>query len=303
MIIVKRAPAYATIQDEGRRRFLSSGVPRAGAMDDVALATLNAILGNKASAAGIEWALTGGALAFSERAVFAIGGAVATVTLNQTPLEPFRAYAASPDDLLTVDALTAGQFLYLAFAGGIEIPLVMRSRSTYLPGQFGGIEGRRLRNGDTLPLMPRSPRQHHVADPLPLALRRQMSGDRVRFVAADPSIPSIMGEWKISPSSDRTGYRLTGRISSEGASITSTGVCPGTIQIPPGGEPIVLMADAPTVGGYRVAGAVAMVDLGKFAQLTPGATVLLEPVTVEDAQRSLLQEAERIERVREWALG
>ena len=302
MIIVQRAPAYATIQDEGRRSFFSSGVPRAGAMDLTTVRVLDAIVGNKSGSAGIEWALTGGVITFAERAVFAIGGADAHVTLNDMVVAPLRAYQASPDDILTIDALATGRFLYLCFAGGLDVPKIMGSRSTYLPGGFGGLEGRRLKNGDSVRLGARSPKQHHVADPLPVSLRRDTTDSRVRFIPADSSISSIQGEWEVSGSSDRTGYRLLGKTSSEGASITSTGVSPGTIQLPPGGEPIVLMADAPTVGGYRVAGAVITADLGKFAQLTPGAKVSFESVSVATAQRVLFEEAERLQRIRDWAL-
>ena len=303
MIVIHRAPAYATIQDEGRRGFFSSGVPRAGAMDLTALRTLDAILGNKSGSAVIEWALTGGALSFSAPAVFAIGGAAATVRLNESVIESYRAYQASPDDTLAIDPPANGRFLYLSFAGGIDVPRVMGSRSTYVPGGFGGLEGRRLKNGDTLALGSRSPKQHHLANPLPRSLQRDSADNRVRFVPADSSITSVAGEWAVSASSDRTGYRLTGRASGEGASITSQGVCPGTIQLPPGGEPIVLMADAPTVGGYRVAGAVVTADLGRFAQLVPGATVTFEAVTVEAAQRLVIEEAARLQQIRDWALG
>ena len=303
MIVVQRASAYATIQDEGRRGFVSSGVPRAGAMDLTTLRTLDAVVGNKPGSAAIEWALTGGIVTFAARTIFAIGGAEARVMLNEAPVASLQAYQASPDDTLTIDAPSAGRFLYLCFAGGLDLPKVMGSRSTYLPGGFGGLDGRRLKSGDSLDLGPRSPKQPHVADALPLSLRRVTSGGKVRFIPADPSIRSVQGEWQVSPSSDRTGYRLTGRTSSEGASITSTGVCPGTIQLPPGGEPIVLMSDAPTVGGYRVAGVVVTADLGKFAQLTPGKTVSFEAVTVEVAQRLQFEEAERMQRIRDWALG
>lgn len=272
-------------------------------MDATTLRTLDAVLGNKPGSAAIEWALTGGVITFASRAVFAIGGATARVMLNETTVPPLQAWQASPDDRLTIEAPSAGRFLYLCFAGGLDVQKVMGSRSTYLPGGFGGLAGRRLRNGDALGLGPRSPKQPHVTDPPPLSLLRDASGSRVRFVPADPAIRSIEGEWQLSPSSDRTGYRLAGRISSDGASITSTGVCPGTIQLPPGGEPIVLMSDAPTIGGYRVAGVVVTADLGKLAQLTPGETVAFAAVTVEAAQRLMLDEAERIQRIRDWALS
>ena len=272
-------------------------------MDLACYRTLNAMLGNSPSAAAIEWALTGGALLFSQRTTFAIGGATVTARLNDRLLDPYRAYQATEGDTLVLDVITSGRFLYIAFAGGAQVETVMRSSSTYLPGGFGGVGGRRLSSGDSIAIGARSPKQHHVSESLPASLRPERSGEVVRFVAAGEGTESVRGQWSISPASDRTGYRLTGRATKSGESITSTGVCPGTIQVPPAGEPIVLMADAPTVGGYRIAGAVATTDLGKLAQMVPGESVTLEEISVEIAQRLAHQEAERVQLVRDWALG
>lgn len=303
MIVISRAPAYATIQDEGRPGFMSSGVPRSGAMDLHALRSLNAILANDAGAAGIEWALTGGELVFSERTTFAIGGAPGSARLNDRSIEAFRAYLTSPGDKLTVESIARHRFLYVAVSGGLDTPPVMHSRSTYAPGGFGGIGGRRLKTGDEIATATQKRARHQVLDSLPRSLQPDYESRPMRFVPRDGSNEITTGELTISSSSDRTGYRLGGRMIFGGASITSTGVCPGAIQLPPGGEPIVLMADAPTVGGYRIVGCVISADLGRFAQLTPGASVAFEEVTVEGAQRALRSDAERLESIREWALG
>jgi biotin-dependent carboxylase-like uncharacterized protein len=305
MIVVRRAPAYATVQDIGRRGFMSSGVPRAGAMDRPALETLNALLGNDSNAGAIEIALNGGDLEFLEETTFALGGAKADARLDTTPVEAYRAYRANQGDVLTIDSITAGRFLYLAIHPGVMTPLVMRSRSTYLPGAFGGHEGRRLKNGDTLPTEDsrHQRRRHHVSDPLPNDLRPALAADTIRYVPRDDVADFYQSPWVVSPASDRTGYRLAGRSIEGGASITSEPVCPGTIQLPPGGEPIILMADAPTVGGYRILGAVITVDTGILAQAEPGTSVTFNPVSVEAAQRALLSDNERIERIREWSLA
>ncbi len=300
MIAVSRAPAYATIQDEGRTGFMSSGVPRSGAMDRDALRSINAILGNNQNAAGIEWALTGGEITFSERTTFSIGGAHAAATLNETSVDPYRAYLVSPGEKLTIESITAGRFLYIAVSGGIDTQAVMNSRSTYVPGNIGG---RRLKTGDRIATVNQKRTRHQVLDSLPRALQPSYESRPVRIVAREDPSEITNGELTISSSSDRTGYRLGGRMIFGGASITSTGVCPGTIQLPPGGEPIVLMADAPTVGGYRIVGCVISADIGRFAQLSPGESVLFEEVTVETAQRALRADAERLESIREWALG
>jgi biotin-dependent carboxylase-like uncharacterized protein len=272
-------------------------------MDLQALRTLNSLLGNPLDAAVMEWALTGGEIDFSDRSAFVIGGAAATARLNDVNITPYRAYRASPGDKLSIESIAKGRFLYLAFSGGIDVPEIMGSRSTYMPGAFGGIEGRRLKSGERLPTLPSQRRRHLVLDSLPSALRPNYEARPIRFVGRGDASEITQGEFSVSSSSDRTGYRLAGQMIFGGASITSTGVCAGTIQLPPGGEPIVLMADAPTVGGYRIVGCVITADLGRLAQLTPGATAVFEEVTVDAAQRALAGEAQRLESIREWALG
>ena len=302
-IRIVKAPAYATVQDAGRRGFLSSGVPRAGAMDQYALAVLNSMLGNESGAAGIEWALTGGQLEFDANATFAIGGADALVTLSGLKVEPYRAYHASAGQSLTTESLTAGRFLYICFAGGVDCERVMNSMSTYVPGGFGGIGGRRLATGDTISVGDVKRRvRAQVSDPLPDNLRPSMHSGIIRYVPRDSS-DSFTGTFLVSAASDRTGYRLQGAVLIEGASVTSEAVCPGAIQLPPGGELIVLMADAPTIGGYRIMGAVIGADMGRLSQRLPGEAVQLIPVSVHQAQRELAARREMVERIREWALA
>jgi biotin-dependent carboxylase-like uncharacterized protein len=303
MIVIRRAPAYATVQDNGRRGYMSSGVPRAGAMDVAALETLNALLGNPRNAAAIEWALTAGELEFTDRVAVAIGGSKASARINDRAIDGYRAYQCKQGDVLSIDAITSGRFLYLAFAGGLDLPVVMGSRSTYVPGGFGGVEGRRLRKGDTLKSISSSRVRHHVADPLPAGLHPRRATGPIRFIPRGNPDELTLSEWSLSSSSDRTGYRLAGQAVIGGASITSEPVCPGVIQLPPGGEPIILMADAPTVGGYRILGTVISADIGRFAQLNPGEPVSFAAVSVDAAQRELVAEAERIEQIREWTLG
>jgi biotin-dependent carboxylase-like uncharacterized protein len=302
MIRILRAPAYATVQDSGRTGFRAAGVPRAGAMDAPALNTLNAMLGNSARCAAIEWALAGGTLAIDAGIVFAVGGAAASATLSGKPIEMWQPHHAAAGDLLELSPPERGRFSYLAIAGGVETPVVMGSRSTYTSGGFGGHEGRRLKNGDVVAIgAPAGKRRHQVSDALPEKLRPPFSLDVIRYVAREGV--ALARDWKISAASDRTGYRLESDVDADGESITSECVGPGVIQLPPGGSPIVLMADAPTIGGYRIAGGVISHDLGAFAQRVPGDAIALEPVSVEHAQRELERDAERLETVREWSLA
>jgi allophanate hydrolase subunit 2 len=221
------------------------------------------------------------------------------------PLEPYRAYHAMPDDLLKIASIRAGRFLYIAFAGGVDVPIVMKSRSTYVPGAFGGLEGRRLKTGDTLSVASnRAQKKPQVSDALPEELRPVTTGEVIRYVPrVENDEPAVTGKFSVSTASDRTGYRLAGDLDIEGGSITSEPVCPGAIQLPPGGEPIVLMADAPTVGGYKIVGGVISADLGVLAQRMPGEAVILEPVSIQAAQRESARRVEVIDRVREWALA
>ena len=224
-------------------------------------------------------------------------------SINGRVIEPFRAYSCSPCDIIAIDSITSGRFVYIAFGGGLDLPIVMGSRSTYVPGAFGGLEGRRLKSGDTVSVLRASRARHHITAPLPDSLRPAYGESPVRFIPRDSADELTLSEWKLSSSSDRTGYRLSGQAVIGGASITSEPVCPGVIQLPPGGEPIILMADAPTVGGYRILGTVISADLGRFAQLAPTESVEFEQVTVEAAQRLLAAQQERIEQIKEWTLG
>jgi len=306
MISIVKAPAYATIQDMGRLGFLANGVPRCGAMDVTVLTTLNSLLGNDVRAAGIEWALTGGQLDFQQSSMIAIGGATSAVALNGMPIEPYRAYQVAVGDSIIIDPPSVGRFIYVCAAGGIDCDVIMNSRSTYVPGVFGGFEGRRLKTGDLLRIGSTKGRKRpQVSDPLPESLRPPLAADVIRYVARENGNADdpLAGSFSLSAASDRTGYRLTGAVGTEGASVTSEPVCPGVVQLPPGGEPIVLMADAPTIGGYRILGAVITADLGTLAQRLPGEIITLQQVTIGAAQREVLARAEIVERIREWALS
>ena len=281
---------------------MSSGVPRSGAMDSAALATLNAMLGNPRDAAGLEIALTACEIEFTGAVSFAVGGAFAAIEKNGESIDGYRIHRAGASDAISIGPATKGRFIYLAVAGGFDFASVMGSRSTYTPGAFGGIDGRRLKNGDALPIGATARlRRHHVTDVLPRELQPVSARESVRFVPRD-GVEGMQAAWTVSASSDRTGYRLTGNALTSGGSIVSEPVCPGVIQVPPGGEPIVLMADAPTVGGYRIAGAVISADLGAFAQRSPGESFRLESISVEAAQRELIARSEILERVRDWSL-
>jgi biotin-dependent carboxylase-like uncharacterized protein len=273
-------------------------------MDPLALATLNILVGNERDCAAVEMALTGGVFSFDAAVTFALGGADSVATLHTEKLESYRVYRAAAGDMLTIESISGGRFLYAAFSGGLDVPEVLGSRSTYTPGAFGGIDGRRLKTGDELRVGDHSARKYVVSDSLPSRLRPPIGSTEIRFIPrVFAEAAEIAGTYTVSASSDRMGYRLEGFARDGGQSVTSEPVCPGVIQLPPGGAPIILMADAPTIGGYRVMGGVISADIGTLSQKLPGDTVTLTPISMERARREVEKLAEVETLVEEWCLS
>jgi biotin-dependent carboxylase-like uncharacterized protein len=289
MIELIRAPAYATVQDGGREGFRSSGVPPGGAMDRLSLFAGNVLLGNDPKAAAIEWALTGGALRFHGETSFVLAGATAEARLGTSTPAHGRVLHARAGDLLKIERLAAGRFLYICVRGGIDVPVVLGGRGTYLPAAFGGLDGRRLGSGDRLavgsapgaePATRELPRELHVLGMSgPLGL---LQGPQSDTLPAEQWRALAEAQLVVTQQSDRTGYRLAGlEIHPPAiASRKSEPSCPGAVQLTPAGELIVLMADGPTVGGYPKIGVVAAAHLPRLAQAAVGERVrfrLMEP--------------------------
>jgi antagonist of KipI len=300
MITITQAPPYLTVQDGGRRRSRAFGVPRGGAMDLFALEALNSIVGNPADAAALEWALSGGALKFETECAFAIGGARARATVGGNDVPPFTTVYAAAGDELEIEQITDGRFLYVACAGGIDVPAVLGSRSTYLPGHFGGFQGRMIGRGDSLPLGARPSTVPAAGFTCPAELLPAYTSSVVRVTTGTHADLFDDSAWRaftetdfvVSHASDRTGYKLHGQpVSHRLGSLPSDPGCQGAIQIPSEGTPIVLMADAPTVGGYPKIAAVSKADIPILAQRCPGASVRFEVITIEQSQRALKRRA------------
>jgi antagonist of KipI len=297
MIEVVAAPPYLTVQDLGRPGFRAQGVPASGAMDPWALSTANVLVGNAPGAAALEWCLAAGSIRWHHAGSCALAGAPVEATLDGAPMRLHRRYAVRDGSTLTVHRFISGRFAYLALDGGIDVPPVLGSRATYLPGRFGGVEGRLLRLGDQLPLGRSSGPLAALSFTVPPALEPQYTAADCRVVPGPHASlfgPSgweqlVAAPFRIDAGSDRTGYRLSGRtiLHSVDTALPSAPVCAGAVQVPAGGLPIVLMADAPTVGGYPVIAVVASVDLPLIAQRNPGQEIQLRPSTVPDLQRAL----------------
>ncbi|MCR4340675.1 MAG: biotin-dependent carboxyltransferase family protein [Gemmatimonadaceae bacterium] len=295
-LTVGRMSGFATIQDRGRPGYRADGVPPCGAMDIVSLERANALVGNGGAAAAIEWALAGGTLRFSASAVVAVTGPDIELTRNSAMLSTNVAVEFGRGDELAIGRLVRGTYAYIAVRGGFDVPVVLGSRSTYLPAGFGGLEGRRLRAGDVLAIgfaakvrsKPKTPRDSGPAGGEATAIRAVEGPNTAAFSRAFAK-SFWASEFTLSPASNRTGYRLE-RESDSGPpdrSAVSEPACVGAIQVPDGASAIVLMPDGPTVGGYPKIGVVASVDIPALAQRMPDDTVRFERITVEEAQRLL----------------
>ena len=299
MIDIVKAPPFATIQDRGRSRFRNQGVPVSGAMDVEAMVFANLLAGNAPKAAVIEWALGEGKVRLTDTRTFVVFGA--TVEMNYSTLPPGMTLLGEAGDEITLH-VPERRFGYIAFGGGVEVPEVLGSRSTYLPGGFGGHEGRRLRSGDRLPLGPPVTRWNmgwteRMVEFLPRAHGpvRVVPGPQIELFDAEQIDRLLSGRLAVARGSDRMGYRLEGQEFSHHApaSVPSEPVCVGAVQVPQGGAPIVLMPDGPTVGGYPKIASVITADLSRFAQLAPAERPSFELVTFDEAIAALRDQARR----------
>jgi KipI family sensor histidine kinase inhibitor len=277
-IRVGRPGLMTTIQDLGRPGHRAAGVPLAGAADPLALRLANLIVGNEEGAAGIECTLVGPEITFGCDALVALAGA------EFSGLPGHRPVHVAAGETLAIGHARAGCRGYLAIGGGVLVKPQLGSRSTYVQAGLGGLAGAPLRDGDRIPIRAEAPavrgRWTVSADIAPVP---RPEGCELRFIpAATEQSPALAhATWRTSSRSDRMGVRLEAAPLAGGrADLVSAAVAPGTIQLPPDGQPIVLLADAQTIGGYSVVGHVIAADLRLAAQLRPGQAVTFAPVTL-----------------------
>ena len=301
MIEMIQAPGLATVQDLGRPGLRAQGVPPGGALDPWALRLANTIVGNESDAAGIEWLLGGGRIRFLKPMPLALAGAEVAAFLDH----PHQLAFARAGDVLRIDFCgtdeASGECLYLAFGGGIDTAPTLGSRSTLLAAALGGFHGRRLQSGDRLPTARRRWPPPRFAATLLAGCPWRRPRPAIRFVPG-PQWAEFGSDWQeafcavdfhVGRERDRAGMRLQSPLPPPalGFARPSEPVTPGAIQILPTGQPIVLLADGPTVGGYPKIGTVFGADLGRLAQHRAGAAVRFAAGTVEEAAHAL-REAE-----------
>jgi len=290
MIEVLRPGLCDLVMDLGRPGRGALGVPAGGAADPAALAAANRLVGNDASAAGLEIILSGPRLRFPLGGVAALTGArFAASRSSGAPVAWNETLVLAAGEVLTLGRPEAGCRCWLALRGGLAVPLVMGSRSTFLPSGFGGHRGRPLQAGDVL----------HCGAPagdMRLLRASPPTGEAdggLRVVAGpqagrfdDAGLVAFFGSsYRVDAASDRRGLRLTGApVSHRQAGLPSQGVLPGAIQIPPDAQPIILGWDGPVTGGYPVIAGVIAADAPRLAQLKPGDTVRFVTIEVEAAR-------------------
>jgi antagonist of KipI len=291
-----------TIQDGGRWGWQSQGVAVAGPMDPYSHRLGNVLAGNDSGAAALEVTLVGPAIEFEDERVAAVTGADFDLAVNGRSTAMNAALVVPAGAVLRFGGRRRGARAYLAIEGGIAVPPVLKSRSTHLPSAMGGLEGRPLRAGDRLPLgkRGRTPFSGEGAAkkgygpfsvPEGRATVRILPGPQLDRFASDALEVLQSGPYLLDANSNRMGFRLKGRPlrHSGGAEMLSDATPVGAIQVPAGGQPILLMADRQTIGGYPNIATVISADLGLAGQLAPGDSISFVVCTLRDAMAALIE--------------
>lgn len=301
-----------TVQDAGRWGYQHLGVPVNGPMDVLAHSLANLLVGNLASCGTLEVTLQGPSLLFRTTTLLAIAGADLGAQLDGVPLPPGTAVKVQPGTLLSFAKRNHGARAYIAVGGGYMLPLVLGSSSTFRRGGLGGVNGRALLAGDVLQTRSsfRNLSRLQLQLQLPIALQPDpatMARSAIRVIPGrewqaftEASQRALLSEpYRISNQSERMGYRLQGAPLALQAplELLSEAVTFGTLQVPADGQPIVLMADRQTTGGYPKIAHVASVDLPLLAQRLPGEEVRFTLIAIEEAQRLAVERSRMITRL------
>lgn len=287
---------FTTVQDLGRFGYQRFGMPVSGAMDTAALRLANRLVGNPDHAAGLEITLTGPELLFETDALIALTGADLSPSVNGVPVPLWTASAIRRGSTLRFGKRRNGARAYLAVSGGIDVPTVLGSRSTDVRSRIGGFAGRALAKGDILlggsppagwpRLAGRKVSLQARPSYAPNPALRIMLGPQADFFSEQALQTIASGRYTVSPQSDRMGYRLTGPPlpHAKAADIVSDATPFGALQVPANQQPILLMADRQTTGGYPKIGVVISTDLPLAAQLMPGDTLRFSIIGPDEAR-------------------
>jgi len=298
-----------TVQDQGRFGYQQYGVPVSGVMDPYAYRVANLLVGNLLGESVLEVTLMGLELEFNRETVIAVTGGDLTPQLNSEPLSMWKSLRIKAGDRLVFKAVKAGCRSYIAIAGGIDVPSVMGSKSTYTRGTIGGYEGRALKKEDKLDLGKpsadlselegRSAAEAAMEYPSTITLR-VLPGPQDDAFSDKETETFYSSAYQVTNESDRMGFRLEGPVIEhlEKPDIISDGIAMGAIQVPGHGRPIVMMADRQTTGGYTKIANVITADLPVMAQAKPGDEVRFQKVTLDEAMTALQKMEEVLEKVK-----
>lgn len=291
MLKMIRAGMYTSVQDGGREGQRRSAISRCGALDKPSLTIANLLVGNEANAAALEITLGQVDIAFERDCWFALTGAACEATVDGRPVWVGWRTPAKAGQHLVLKNPQYGIRSYLAVAGGIDVPVVLGSRSTDLKVGIGGLEGRRLQDGDRLKLGkasrefsgPQGVRQ------LPIGNRiRALPGPEYHEFDSASQASFWRSPWQLSAQSNRMGYRLQGQplVRTTDREMLSHGLLPGVVQVPHSGQPIVLMNDAQTTGGYPRIASIIEADMYQLAQIPLGQPIHFVPCSLEEALKA-----------------
>ena len=298
-IMVVKPGWFTTIQDLGRYGYQQYGVPVSGAMDRRSYTLANRLVGNRDHDASLELTFKGPELLFQSEAVIAVTGADLAPSVNSIGIPLWTSVLMKAGSRLTFATRRAGARCYLAVAGGVDVPIVLGSRSTHLASQTGGLKGRTLAQGDVLMSgTPSMDQREMIGRCVPEQLRPVYSTGATLRILPGPQRSSFSEQalevlttnpYQLTTQSDRMGYRLEGpKLSHKGAEQwISDGTALGALQVPPDEQPILLMADRQTTGGYPKIAVVISADLHLAGQLMPGDTVAFKMTTLLEAQAAM----------------
>jgi biotin-dependent carboxylase-like uncharacterized protein len=300
-----------SIQDMGRYGFSQFGVPPSGALDIFSLRVANLLVGNREEEAILETTLMGLKIKALKEIVISITGGDLCSTLNREPLEIWGTHLLVEGDIIHFKKVRAGCRAYLAVSGGFVVPKIMGSCSTYLSGNFGGLEGRKLRREDILHTLniPSSLNKLGLRFPLDWipSLEKEVSlrviqGPQDHHFTEKGIQTFSSSSYQVTPQCDRMGVRLEGpkieRRPDVEESIISEGLISGAIQVPGDGKPIIILTELVT-GGYTKIATIISTDLPKVAQLKPGDQVRFKPISIEEAHDLLKKQEERLKNFKE----
>ncbi|KQT52647.1 allophanate hydrolase [Aureimonas sp. Leaf460] len=319
MFDVVKPGLATTVQDLGRPGYYHLGLPISGAMDRFALVAANRLVGNEDGAAGLEAVFLGPELRFSADTLVAVTGADMPPKVDGVEQPGWTAFKVLAGQVLSFAFLKRGARAYIAVAGGIDVPEVLGSRSTYALGTLGGFEGRALKAGDAVGIGAASGKGREGTS-VPAGLRRAAGGASAALRVlpglywhrlTDGAKESFFEDsWKVAPEADRIGYRFRGGrkldfvprrqpfgAGSDPSNIVDSCYPYGSIQVPGGTEPIILHRDAVSGGGYFMLGTVISADMDLIGQLQPHQSVRFETVAMDQALAARKDETARLARL------